>query len=182
MKRSFILSSSIAALLFSLPASAQTLSLGPSVDIGVPSGLSIGITVHPFQDWLTVSPSLNWNYLSFGGRLSVKLDPMALAKRLPFGVFLDYQIGFFEQGTIPGHSPTSLSYDYINAYGGLRFGRASSFHWNIELGASYLSAGTQNAQSLFTVSNASIGNPRMTGWITPTFITGFEIPFAIKTL
>jgi len=123
----------VAVLAFTATASAQTFRAGFGADVGVPSGASVGLVVHPFEDVLTVQPSLTYNGLNFGGRLSLKFDPMALAKRLPVGLFIDGQGGFAEQGTVPGHSAT-LGYDYVNVYGGLRLGRPNGFHWNFEVG------------------------------------------------
>ena len=167
----------VALLSVSAPAMADqsTFRAGFGADVGVPSGASLGLVVHPFQDVLVVQASLTYNYLAVGGRLSLKLDPMALKKNLPIGVFIDGQGGFFGQGTIPGHSAT-VGYDYVNLYGGLRFGKPNGFHWNIEVGPTYLSAQTGNFQSLFTsTSGTSVGNPKVSGWVVPTFVTGFEV-------
>lgn len=156
------------------------LRLGFGADVGVPSGASLGLVVHPKQDWISVSPSLTYNALSFGGRLALKLDPMALINKgnLPIGLFGDVQGGFFGQGTIPGHSDLpGIGYDYLNLYGGLRLGKPNGFHWNFELGPTYLHASTNNFQALLKngTPGLTVGNPTVNGWVTPTFVTGFEV-------
>lgn len=174
MKRLMIGSMVAAFALVSSVASAQTFRAGFGMDLGVPSGASVGLVVHPWEDVLTVQPSLTYNALAFGGRVSLKLDPMALAKNLPVGLFVDGQGGFAEQGNIPGKS-ASLGYDYVNIYGGLRLGKPNGFHWNFEAGPTYLNATTGNFQSLFTTSGVGVGNPKVSGWVAPTFVTGFEV-------
>lgn len=156
------------------------LRLGFGMDVGVPSGASLGLVVHPKVDWVSVQPSLTYNGLAFGGRLALKLDPMALINHanLPIGLFVEAQGGFFGQGTIPGHSDLpSLGYDYLNLYGGLRLGKPNGFHWNFEVGPTYLHATTGNFQSVVgsNGSGLTIGNPTVDGWVVPTFVTGFEV-------
>lgn len=154
------------------------LRLGFGADVGVPSGASLGLVVHPKLDWVSVSPSLTYNGLAFGGRLALKLDPMALATRLPIGLFADVQGGFAGQGNIPGHSDLpSVGYDYLNLYGGLRLGRPNGFHWNFEVGPTYMHVNTNNFQSVLSSAPAglTIGNPTVNGWLVPTFVTGFEV-------
>lgn len=187
MRKTLFGALAIALLCVSASASADPLfggnhplRLGFGGDVGVPSGASLGLVVHPKQDWLSVSPSLTYNGLAFGGRLALKLDPMALINHgnLPIGLFADVQGGFFGQGTIPGHSDLpSLGYDYLNLYGGLRLGKPNGFHWNFEVGPSYLHATTGNFQSVVGNSGngLTIGNPTVDGWLIPTFVTGFEV-------
>jgi hypothetical protein len=150
--------------------------IGFGMDLGVPSGVSLGVVVHPKVDWLSVEGSFTENVLSPGGRLSVKFDPLVLATNFPIGVIADLQGGFFGRGSLPGHSDLpSIGYDYVNLYGGFRFGRAQNFHWLIEAGPSYLSFNSNNFQSVVKSSSVLVGNPTVTGWVTPTFVTGFEV-------
>ncbi len=157
------------------------LRLGFGMDVGVPSGASLGLVVHPKQDWISVQPSLTYNGLAFGGRLALKLDPMALINKgnLPIGLFADAQGGFAGTGTIPGHSDLpGIGYDYLNLYGGLRLGKPNGFHWNFEVGPTYLHATTDNFQAVLKNTNTSgltVGNPTVNGWVIPTFVTGFEV-------
>lgn len=168
------------------------LRLGFGMDVGVPSGASLGLVVHPKMDWVSVQPSLTYNGLAFGGRLAVKLDPLALINThryadghfwterasLPIGLFADVQGGFFGQGSIPGGSNLpSLGYDYLNLYGGLRLGKANGFHWNFEGGPTYLHATAGNFQSVVgnSASGLTIANPTIDGWVCCTFVTGFEV-------
>lgn len=182
MRRIFVTAMTLALLCFSVSASAEEtkhpVRVGFGMDLGVPSGVALGVVVHPKIDWLSAQASLTHNVLNFGGRLSVKLDPLALKPNLPIGLFFDAQGGFAAQGNIPGHSDLpSLGYDYLNLYGGLRLGKPNGFHWNFEVGPTYLHASTDNFQAVLKsgTPGLSVGNPTVNGWVTPTFVTGFEV-------
>ena len=154
--------------------------IGFGADLGFPSAASVGLVIHPKVDWLVLQPSITYNGLAFGGRFSLKLDPFGLVPRLPIGLFADFQAGFAGQGDLPGHSNfPSLGYDYLNFYGGLRLGRPNGFNWVIELGPSYLHFNTSNFQSAINNagSNIIIANPVVNGWVSPSFITGFQVVF-----
>ena len=179
MKR-LMFGSSIVALLcaVSSPAMADDhpFRAGFGIDLGVPSGLAVGFVVHPKEDWLTTELSLTHNVLNFGGRLSIKADPMALLPNLPIGVFFDAQGGFAASGNLPGHSDLpSFGYDYVNLYAGLRLGKSSGFHWLIEAGPSYMHVSTGNFSSIVNTTGVSLGNPTANLWILPTVITGMEV-------
>lgn len=155
---------------------AHPLRIGFGADVGVPSGAALGVIIHPKEDWLTAEASLTHNVLNFGGRLSLKLDPMALAKNLPIGVFVDVQGGFAGAGNVPGHSDLpSVGYDYVNLYGGLRFGKPNGFNWNLEMGPSYMHVSTGNFSSVVNTTGVTLGNPQANLWIAPAFSTGFSV-------
>ncbi len=188
MRKSIVITVALAALCISATASAEEkqenahpFRVGFGMDLGVPSGAALGLVVHPKVDWASVQLSLTHNVLNFGGRASLKLDPMALINRgnLPIGLFADAQGGFAAQGTIPGHSDLpSLGYDYLNLYGGLRLGKPNGFHWNFEVGPTYMHINTDNFQAVLKNGNVpglSVGNPTVNGWLVPTFVTGFEV-------
>ena len=159
-------------------ASADPVRVGFGADLGVPSGASLGVVVHPATDMVSLQPSLTYNGLGFVGRLALKLDPMALARNLPVGLFLYFQGGFATNGTVPGHSSDlpSVGYDYFNAYLGLRLGKARNFHWLLEAGPSYMHVTTGNFQSVVgSGTSAVVGNPTANAWLLPTFTTGFEV-------
>lgn len=158
--------------------------MGFGMDVGIPSGAAVGAVVNPGLDWVRIQASLTYNYLTFGGRGSVQLDPFVLLKNsegssIPFGLFADVQGGFAPEASVPGHSDLpQVGYDYLNLYGGLRFGRPNGFHWNLELGPTYMHVSTGNFQSVLNnagVSGLKIGNPTVDGWLTPTFETGFTV-------
>jgi len=157
--------------------------LGVGMDVGVPSGAALEVTLHPKSDWVRVSAALTYNYLSFGGRASLQLDPLAFLPKFPVGLYADVQGGFFPQASIPGHTDLpQVGYDYLNLYGVLRFGTARSFHWNFMVGPSYLHITTGNFQSVLNnagVSGLKVGNPTLDGWLVPTFATGFEVPITL---
>jgi hypothetical protein len=153
---------------------------GFGMDVGVPSGVGIGFVFNPWIDWARVNISFQENVLSPGVRGSLQLDPFALLPKLPVGLFADFQYGFFPQGTVPGHSADlpSVGYTYESILGGLRLGKPNSFHWNFEFGASHMDISTGNFQSAVAKNGGNfgslvLGNPSASGWITPSFTTGF---------
>jgi hypothetical protein len=154
------------------------LRVGFGMDFGVPSAAAVGVVVNPGVDWVRLQASLTYNYLTFGGRGSLQLDPLALLPKCPIGLFADLQGGFFPQANFPGHSDLpQVGYDYVNTYLGLRLGRPNGFHWNIEAGPSYIAATTKNFQAAVNQSGLTIGDPKASGWIAPTFETGFSVVF-----
>jgi hypothetical protein len=182
--KSFMFSGLIVALMCGVgPAfadetpSKHPLRIGFGADVGVPSGVALGAVVHPKIDWVSVQLSLTHNAMAFGGRASVKLDPLALFPNVPIGLFGDFQGGLTGQGNIHSDLP-SVGYQYVNLYGGLRLGKPNNFHWNFEVGPSYIHASTQGFQA-FAVNNGATGvtvsEPSIRAWVTPTFITGFEV-------
>lgn len=162
-------------------ATPHPFRIGFGADVGVPSGAQVGVVVNPFIDWARVEVSLGYNYLSFGGRASLQLDPMALLPNLPVGLFADVQAGFFPTSAVPGHSDLpKVGYDYLNLYGGLRLGKPNGFHWNLEVGPTYMHANTSNFQSILSKTGSSgltVGNPSANIWLVPTFVTGFTVVF-----
>jgi hypothetical protein len=170
---------SVAALVGTDVASADPLRVGFGADVGVPSGAAVGVVVNPGLDWARLQASLTYDYLSFGGRGSLQLDPFALLPNFPIGLFADVQGGFQPEASIPGHSDLPrVGFDYLNLYGGLRLGKANGFHWNFEAGPTYLHATTGNFQSVLNNTSTSglvLGNPTVNGWFTPTFETGFTV-------
>jgi len=181
MKRVLFAATTLLSFAISSNAFAEDkhpLRVGFGMDVGVPSGAALGVVVHPKVDWVSAQLSLTHNVLNFGGRLAVKLDPMALKPNLPVGVFFDTQGGFAANGTIPGHSDLpGLGYDYLNLYGGLRLGKPNGFHWNLEVGPTYMHISTSNFQSVVgsAPKTLTLGNPTVNGWLVPTFVTGFEV-------
>ncbi len=157
-------------------------ALGFGMDLGIPSGATLGFVVHPSVDWVSIEASFAENVLSPGGRLSVKFDPFALLPRLPIALFADVQGGFFGKGNIPGHAADlpSLGYQYANFYVGLRLGRAQDFHWFFEAGPTFLNLSTSNFQSIVPKTNGlTVNDPTARVWATPTFVTGFEVSWGI---
>ena len=150
---------------------------GFGMDVGVPSGATLAFVVHPRVDYVSLSAGLTYNALNFGGRLSLKVDPLGYFPGNPIGIFADVQGGFAAQGTVPGHSDLpSFGYEYVNTYLGLRLGRSTGFHWNIEAGPTYLAGTTANFQSVIKdTKGLTVGDPSLHGWLVPTLVTGFEV-------
>lgn len=186
MRKSFLFGAAlVTALLVSSVASAdeesRVIRLGLGADVGVPSGASIGIVACDNYCAFRAQVSMTYNAMSLGGRASIKLDPLALFPRNPVGLFFDLQGGITGQGSIPGTTNLPpLGYDYLNFYGGLRFGRAKGFNWIIEAGPTYIIANTSNFTHYVNnngTSNVVSSNPVVKAWVAPTFVTGFQIVF-----
>ncbi len=160
-------------------ATEHPLRIGFGADLGAPSGLAVGAVVHPKIDWVSVQASLTHNYLAFGGRLSVKVDPLALKPNLPIGLFADLQSGFATPGKVPGYeSYPPVGYQYVNTYLGLRLGKPNNFHWLFEVGPTYITSSLEAYKILIpSKKGLTVGNPTVSAWITPTFSTGFEVVF-----
>jgi hypothetical protein len=165
----------------SAKAEPATWHLGAGMDLGAPSGLSVGVVFNPWVDWVQLQASLSDNVLHLGGRGSLQLDPMALMTNVPIGLFGDLQVGGFPKGNIPGHSsdlPT-IGYTYENLFLGLRLGKPNGFHWNFEGGFVHLNVDAGNFQSIVNqsggTSGLTIGDPKISGWIVPGFSTGFTV-------
>ncbi len=173
---------SVAAIAITDAASADPLRVGFGMDVGAPSGGAVGVVVNPGLDWARLQDSLTYDYLSFGGRGSLQLDPFALLRNCPIGLFADVQGGFQPTASIPGHSDLpQVGFEYVNLYGGLRLGKPNGFHWNFEAGPTYMNIHTSNFQSVLNgtsgVGNLTLGNPTVNGWIFPTVETGFTVVF-----
>lgn len=181
MKKSLALVIALLSISSVASADEHPLRLGFGADVGVPSGVAIGMVVHPKIDWVSAQLSLTHNAINFGGRASVKLDPLALKPNIPIGLFFDLQGGIAGRGNVPGTTdfPT-VGYDYVNFYGGLRLGKPNGFHWNFEVGPSYLVINTRNFQDTVNKSRLgtlTISDPTVSAWLIPTFVTGFEVVF-----
>lgn len=183
MRRIFFAVTALSLMCVSASASAEDkhpFRVGFGMDVGVPSGAAVGLVVHPKTDVLSLQLSVTYNALNLGERLSVKVDPFGLLPNCPIGLFVDVQGGWALNGTIPGHSELpGIGYHYANFYGGLRFGKPNGFHWNLEVGPTYMQVNTSGFQdalnSLSAPKGLTIGNPTVTGWVMPTFVTGFEV-------
>jgi hypothetical protein len=159
--------------------------LGPSLDVGVPSGITLGIVFNPWVDWVRLGAGLSDNVLHTGGRFSLQLDPMALMPRLPIGLFGDFQAGGFSKGSIPGHSadlPT-VGYTYESLMAGLRLGRpGAGFKFVLEAGTTHLNVSSGNFASVVNnngggSSGLTIGDPKVSGWASPAFDLGMILTF-----
>jgi hypothetical protein len=184
MRKSFLFGASlVTALMISSVASAddesRVIRIGLGADVGVPSGASLGIVACDNACAFRAQVSMTHNAMGLGGRASIKADPLAFIPKNPIAIFFDLQGGIASQGKIPGTTNLPpLGYDYLNFYGGLRFGRAKGFHWVLEVGPTLLVANTSNFQHYADnngTTNVKVSNPTVTAWIVPTFVTGFEV-------
>lgn len=185
MKKFFVTALTLLSMMVIMSVSAVVAAddhpfrLGFGMDVGVPSGGAVGVVVNPKLDWVRLQASLTYDYLAFGGRGSLQLDPFALLPNCPIGLFADVQGGFQPTATIPGHSDLpGIGFDYLNTYAGLRLGKPNGFHWNFEAGPTYMHISTSNFQSVLSGTNVGqlkLGNPTVDGWMVPTFKTGFTM-------
>jgi hypothetical protein len=153
---------------------------GGELGLGIPSGVTLGLVVEPKHfDWLQVEAGAGYNYLAFGPQASLRLDPLALVDS-PVGIFGDLQAGLFPVGQVPTQPDwPGVGYDYVSFMGGLRFGKATGFHWSLFGGEDYIHLTTNNFQAVVKSSgtaNLMIGNPVISGW-TPCLRTAFTLVF-----
>jgi hypothetical protein len=142
--RSFI----AAAILVSTAAFSTTAKaeepkhyLGFQLDVGAPDGVNLGISAHPYVQWMRVVVSGSYNYLSPGVRAELTLDPMPWAA----GLTLTGDVGHFWPGSVPemAGSP-SVAYSYVNLQPGLEFGRRNSWRLFFRGGVSWVDAKITN--------------------------------------
>lgn len=177
----FVCASMFASAAANAEDGKHPLRVGFGMDVGVPSGAALGLVVHPKIDWVSAQVSLTHNAIAFGGRGSIKFDPLALLPKVPIGLFADFQGGFAGTGNVPGTTDLpSVGYKYFNMYGGLRLGKPNGFNWNFEVGPSYLVLSTKDFNSFVNkngTNNVTVSEPKISLWLTPTFSTGFQVVF-----
>ena len=126
--------------------------VGVSLDIGVPDGASIGVTLSPTLCWVKGTLSLTTNAATLGYRLGVTLDPVKWA----LGPSLTFEYGnysMFNISSMVGTDIPSISYDYINLHGGLEIGNPKVFRFFIHAGPSWINVRSYGLQDFVVNKN-----------------------------
>jgi hypothetical protein len=149
-------------------------TFGMVMDVGVPDGAALGVSVRPFVEWLRVSAAGSYNGMAPGARVGMTLDPIAF----PIAPTFTVEGGHYWSGPVPMvKDSVSVGYNYMNLHLGLEFGSQSSFRFFVRGGVSWLDiSGTVNQQSNSSGS-PSVSDPSFSGWVAPSGKLGFSTHF-----
>lgn len=149
-------------------------TVGMVMDVGVPDGAAIGLSLRPFVEWLRVTAAGTYNGMAPGARIGMTLDPIAF----PIAPTFTVEGGHCWAGMVPMISDSvAVGYSYMNLHMGLEIGSQSSFRFFLRGGVSWLdvsSTGTQRADGSGT---ASVSDPSFSGWVAPSGKLGFTTHF-----
>jgi len=139
------------------------------MDVGVPDGGAVGLSVRPFE-WLRVGAAATYNAIAPGGRIGVTLDPLPG----PLGLTLTAEGGHCWSGSVPGVSSISaVTYSYANLHAGLEMGNRSSFRFFLHGGVSYVDAQLAPAAR----AGMKVAEVSYAGFVAPTLKIGFAQHF-----
>jgi len=150
-------------------------TVGMVMDVGVPDGAAIGLSLRPFVEWLRVTAAGTYNGMAPGARIGMTLDPIAF----PIAPTFTVEGGHSWAGSVPliGDA-VAVGYNYMNLHLGLEFGSQSSFRFFLRGGVSWLdvssSTGSQKTDGSGT---ASLSDPSFSGWVAPSGKLGFSTHF-----
>lgn len=148
--------------------------IGFQFDVGLPEGATAGAVVSPYFYWLKVSGSVTNNYLAWGGRVGVTVDPI----KFPVGPSFTTELGTtnrFDMSTLVGTKLPEASFNYVNLLLGLEIGSPNRVRFFVRAGMTYLWARTYDYNSSLNNPNLQISDPRARIWLTPTFKLGFTV-------
>lgn len=137
--------------------------IGIQTDIGIPDGISLGLTIKPNLSWLRINVAGTYNLMAPGIRTGLILDPIDYV----VSPVLSFEAGTFGKGTVPFLNKNhDISYGYINLHSGIEFGVKNKWKIFFHLGPSFISmkiynfsAGTNNQVLLKDPSISVIVNP-----------------------
>lgn len=148
--------------------------VGLDFSAGLPSGLAVGVVVHPAVNWLHLNVAGTYA-LSPGLLFGATFDPMPWA----VGLTLTPEAGFVGKADLPGvkNSP-QFNYQYESILLGLEFGRRSNWRFYIRGGPTHINANSYEFSKILNLTDPTItvGNPTVGGWL-PTGRVGFDIFF-----
>lgn len=146
--------------------------LGMQFDIGLPSGVALGVVGRvPQVPWFKLGLAATGTLMP-GIRGNVMFDPIKFGVAPVANIDLGHQFPF----AIPGvkNSP-DIGFSYVDLNAGLAFGNRDKFRFLLLSGYSYLFGSASNFQALITSApkGLTLANPTFTGWI-PNLKLGFE--------
>lgn len=153
----------ITVLAMSSSAKADPIRVGGSVDLGLPSGLGVGVVVAPKVDWLHLGGSLRFNGISPGVEGSVVLSPIHYVVSPQF----EFDAGAFFRENMPfniDNDKFNLQYNYANFMLGLALGNRDKTQFVLSGGAAYIDANIGGLGQASHISNAFFSNPDFHGW------------------
>lgn len=147
-------------------------NIGFGVDIGVPDGLALDLSIKPNLPWLHGDLAVTNNVMAWGVRGGVGIDPINYVVS-PIAVF---EYGRYFSNNIP-HENVTLAYDYANAHIGLATGSQSKFRFFFRGGVSWLWVNADHVNSLFSgISGVALSNTKVQLMI-PSLKLGFNYYF-----
>jgi hypothetical protein len=150
-------------------------TFGMSMDIGVPDGAALGLSIRPALEWLRIGAAVTHNGMAPGMRFGATLDPVAF----PLAPTFTVEGGHYWEGRLPvvKDSP-SIGYNYANFHLGLEVGNRATFRFFLRGGVSWVDVSTAHFQSASKSSGGSgIGDPSYNGWLAPSGKLGFAAYF-----
>ena len=157
------------------PASAERhRTFGMVMDVGVPDGAALGLSVRPFVEWLRVSAAGTYNGIAPGARVGMTLNPISF----PIAPTLTVEGGHYWSGSVPTmNDAVAVGYNYMNFHLGLEFGNQSSFRFYLRGGISWLDISSTINQQSNSSGSANVSDPSFSGWVAPSGKLGFATHF-----
>ena len=157
------------------PASAEHhRTFGMVMDVGVPDGAALGLSVRPFVEWLRVSAAGTYNGMAPGARVGITLDPISF----PIAPTLTVEGGHYWAGSVPTmNDAVAVGYNYMNFHLGLEFGSQSSFRFYLRGGVSWLDISSTINQQASGSGSPTVSDPSFSGWVAPSGKLGFATHF-----
>jgi hypothetical protein len=146
-------------------------TFGINLDIGVPDGISPGISIHPGTNVLHLDLAVS-SILSIGVRGGVTLDPFDWV----IAPTLTVTGGHNFKAKIPDMTGM-FDYSYVSTQLGLEFGRRSRFRVYLRGGYSRLWANTYNASGQFKLVGVTVTEPHVTADLLPSVSAGINAFF-----
>lgn len=150
--------------------------VGMHMDVGVPDGGAIGVSVRPTLNWLRLNLSGTYNSIAPGIRGGITLDPI----KFPVAPTLTLEGGHAFRGSIPFTDKFGdVSYNYANLHAGLEFGNRDSWRIFLHGGYSWIDLQTYNFSDAVGNEDKSllISDLRVSARFAPTAKLGFVIYF-----
>lgn len=153
--------------------------VGVQLDVGVPSGAALGISVHPGTDVFRLGVAGTFNGLAPGLRGSLTFDPV------DFGVAptLTLQYGGSFAGKLP-NSSAKISYTYFDLLPGIEFGSRGAFRFFVRGGITWMDVNIRGFDTLITKGSmmgdnidVRVGNPKIQAHLIPALQLGFNAFF-----
>jgi hypothetical protein len=144
------------------------------MDVGVPDGAALGLSVRPFVEWLRVSAAGTYNGMAPGARVGITLDPISF----PIAPTLTVEGGHYWAGSVPTmNDAVAVGYNYMNFHLGLEFGSQSSFRFYLRGGVSWLDISSTINQQASGSGSPTVSDPSFSGWVAPSGKLGFATHF-----
>lgn len=168
----------MAALSLSVAGNAladdNSLKAGMSFDLGVPSGVALGVLVRPpYIPWVKAGLSITGT-LNVGLRGTLLIDPI----KFPIAPVASLDLGHQFPFAVPGvNNSPKVDFTYEDVLGGLAIGKRDGFRFMLFAGMSHLDGIAHNFQGVLPATNGlTVSDPNFSGWV-PSARLGFSTLF-----